>query len=141
MKKGLCVPATILAAIIMLASASAQAGGINAVLNYFLIPEYGLMGAAVATAVASTVVSAMYLIEIYLLMGVHLILKRIYKPYVAVLPGIAVVTVTMLVGGFSSIPWKMALAVVVIATSLGALFLLGVEEEDKKTFFPKRAKT
>ncbi len=33
MKKGLSVPATILAAIIMLTSVSAQAGGINAVLN------------------------------------------------------------------------------------------------------------
>jgi O-antigen/teichoic acid export membrane protein len=120
---------------------SLTVAGLNALLNYFLIPAYGLVGAALATALASAMVSSMYLTEIYFLVKAHLILKRIYKPYLAALPGLVAVLTVYLTVGVCSLAWKGVLAAVVVFTSAGALFLLGFEEEDKKTFFPKRAKS
>jgi len=60
---------------------------LNTVLNYFLIPVYGLVGAAVATMFVSILISAMQIIQLYVVVGASLSVKKVYKPVVAAFPG------------------------------------------------------
>jgi O-antigen/teichoic acid export membrane protein len=46
-------------------------GLINIVLNYFMIPKFGILGAALATSVAYVLINISRLIEVYLLYKIH----------------------------------------------------------------------
>lgn len=120
---------------------SLSVAGINAVLNYFLIPEYGLTGAATATACAAVIVSSMCMVEVYFLVGARLVLKRIYKPYAAALPSLVGIVVFCLQDAALLLPWKISAAVGAVSLFFFSLRLLGFEQEDKDTFFPKRARS
>jgi O-antigen/teichoic acid export membrane protein len=57
----------------------------NTGFNYLLIPRFGLLGAALATAVASALITVLQLIELRALEGVSLRLAAIYKPLLGLL--------------------------------------------------------
>jgi O-antigen/teichoic acid export membrane protein len=57
----------------------------NTAFNYLLIPRFGLIGAALATAVASTLITVLQLIELRALEHVSLRAAAIYKPLVGLL--------------------------------------------------------
>ena len=65
---------------------SVTVAGINFVLNWILITAYGLIGAALATCIASIIVIIMLMVEINYLVNVRICLRLIYKPFLAILP-------------------------------------------------------
>jgi O-antigen/teichoic acid export membrane protein len=103
----------------------------NVVLNLLLIPRYGLLGAAVATAVSVSAIDTVGLIEVRLLLGIH--------PYRPAYLKILIAAVVALAGNLllrailPSLP-PLAIAALLIATYavfLGLVFLMGLEHEDR----------
>jgi O-antigen/teichoic acid export membrane protein len=52
------------------------------ILNFILIPAYGITGAAAATGTCLVVVSAVRIIEVYRLMGIHPFTRDLVKPVI-----------------------------------------------------------
>ena len=110
--------------------------GVNFLLNLLLIPRFGIMGAATATVIASLVVSSLQVIEAYFLAGTRLILKEIYKPYVAILPSVFFLGLVSVTGLQTGIIIKISTAVISLALYAGTYALLGPEREDMEALFP-----
>src|SRR6185436_9171650 len=64
---------------------SALIAVLNTGLCTLLIPQHGLVGAALATAVAMFLVSVLQMIELRWLEGVMIRLRAVYKPHVGLL--------------------------------------------------------
>lgn len=64
--------------------------GLNFVLNYLLIPLYGVFGAALATLCSSSVVAILQVIEVQVLVGARLDLRSAATPLLAALPAAAI---------------------------------------------------
>src|ERR1041384_1920267 len=58
---------------------------LNTGLCTLLIPRYGLLGAALATALARTLISTLQMVELWFLEGVMIRLRAVYKPHVGLL--------------------------------------------------------
>ena len=114
--------------------------GVNALLNYILIPDYGLIGAAAATAIASLLVSILSLLELKFLLNVNLVLKKIYKPYLAILLPLALVSVCSFYGFCEGLVIRIALSLLSTGVFIAILLLLKMEEIDKQTFFSRFTK-
>lgn len=56
---------------------------ITITLNYFLIPRYGIIGAAIATAISVIVINLAEVTQIYYLLNIHPFRADILKPFVA----------------------------------------------------------
>ena len=69
---------------------SISVAGLNLLFNYLLIPKYGILGAAYATALAATAISIAQLVEARYLVGARIYLRKVYKPWVSALPATAV---------------------------------------------------
>lgn len=57
--------------------------GLNTGFNIWLVPRHGLLGAAIATAMAASLISILQLIELNYLEGVRLRLRYVWKTYAA----------------------------------------------------------
>lgn len=112
--------------------------GLNLTLNYLWIPEHGILGAAMATAVASALVSMVTLVEAKVLVGVTLQPARIYKPFVAGLIATAAAGGWLSIDSDPTLAAKAVGAVVSVGVYVGLLVLLGVPAEDKRTLLPWR---
>lgn len=105
-------------------------GALNAVLNYAFILEFGLVGAALATASVLGALNVVRLLEVWYLEGLFAYTRRLWKPVVAA----ACATSVMLVGGtLLSGP-----VVLVGGGGLGGLtyaaliYGLGIEQQDRR---------
>jgi Na+-driven multidrug efflux pump len=67
------------------------AGDTNIVLNVLLIPQYGLLGAAIATAVAYGGLNLLYSVQLYRLTGIHPVTLSLLKPATAGLASMLVI--------------------------------------------------
>lgn len=56
------------------------AGGANIALNFLLIPTYGILGAAVATAIAYAGLNVLYSVQLYCATGIHPVTTALFKP-------------------------------------------------------------
>ncbi|HUT79246.1 MAG TPA: polysaccharide biosynthesis C-terminal domain-containing protein [Polyangia bacterium] len=116
---------------------SATVALVNVGLNLLLIPRFGIIGAAVATVIASVAISALQLVEAKKLLGVGLIPARIYKPYLAVALPVAGILVAHLVGpAMGSLASRIAVAAVAVALFFVGLLVLKVDERDRRILFP-----
>ncbi len=106
----------------------------NIFFNYFLIPPFGLWGAALATAIASTIVSIMQLIEMYKLVGVKILIKKIYKPYLAILPGLIFTVLAYKFYLNHNIFFKTTISLISVLSFLIIIFSLKFDKEDKALF-------
>jgi O-antigen/teichoic acid export membrane protein len=61
---------------------SLTVAALNTGLNWFLIPRFGLLGAACATALASGFITMLQLMELRALEGLSVRWRSVYKPYV-----------------------------------------------------------
>ena len=61
----------------------------SVILNYILVQHYGILGAAVATAASMICLSALRLVEVYHLMGIHPFRRDLWKPILASLISLA----------------------------------------------------
>lgn len=105
--------------------------GMNVVLNLLLIPRYGLLGAAVATAVSVSVIDAVGLVEVRLLIGIHPYRRAYLK--IALALAVTIAGNLLVRAALPPLP-PLAIAGLLVATYavfVGLVFLLGLEREDR----------
>ncbi|RLE38945.1 hypothetical protein DRJ17_02505 [Candidatus Woesearchaeota archaeon] len=103
---------------------------INITLNYFLIQAYGIIGAAIATAISYIIYSLLDIIQAHHYMKMQPISKPTIKAiFAGVIPFIALIYLKMLYT-FNSILLVITIGIVFLATYLTMLLLLKFFEED-----------
>jgi len=107
----------------------------NIILNYLLIPKYGIIGAAVATTISLVAINIVELTEIYYLFGFHPFRWDILKPISA---GIFSSLIILAILRFDFIKLHQnnilllgALIILFLTLYLLSLILLGLSDEDK----------
>lgn len=113
---------------------SVTVAALNALLNYLMIPHWGLMGAAAATLAASVVVITMQLVEADRLVGARLDLGRVWKPYAAVLPPVALTFLASHQGLDASFLGRLAMALAALGLFAAGIKALGLDPEDRRLF-------
>lgn len=104
---------------------------VNFVLNLWLIPALGILGAALGTLAAFGLLTLVRLTEVYHLFRILPLSWRILKPCAAAVPAF---TCAYLAGVYApDVPWlrMAALPTIFLAAYLGVLGLLGLEEDDR----------
>lgn len=107
-------------------------GVLNVIINYIFILEFGLIGAAFATAAVNGTVNIVKLVEIWYLEGMYPYSRAFFKPFAAA-------------GGAAAVMYGVSLyasgaALLAIGTGLGllsyggVLWLLGIEQKDREFF-------
>jgi O-antigen/teichoic acid export membrane protein len=109
--------------------------GATAWLGFMLIPKFGLEGAACAAAAGAIIGSGLQLIEAHLLAGATIWVGHIYKPFVAILPAAAIVVWYEHLAGLDRVAAKAGLAATGVGLFILLVWLLKLEEDDKRTFF------
>lgn len=105
-------------------------GVLNVAANYVFIMEFGLVGAAVATATVNGVNNVARLLEIWYLEGLFPYSRSFLKPiFAGVGAGGAMYGVSLYASGFAAVVGGCVVGVVSYA---GLLAALGVEQEDKE---------
>jgi O-antigen/teichoic acid export membrane protein len=103
------------------------------ILNLFLIPEYGIVGAALSTLLSFLFINIVRLIEVYLILRIHPYRINFFKSVIA---GTLSLYILYLVSKYSS-GFNKPLVLMTVGSSvfLGIYFLitylLGIEEEEK----------
>ena len=107
---------------------------VNFVLNLWLIPALGILGAALGTLAAFGLLTLIRLVEVYHLFRILPLSWLILKPCAAAVPAFACAYVA---GVYApDLPWLRMAAVptIFLAAYLGVLGLLGLEEDDRIAF-------
>jgi O-antigen/teichoic acid export membrane protein len=106
---------------------------LNIILNLILIPEYGIVGAALATTLSISIIRIISLFEVYLILRIHPYQADILKPMAA--GGIALFflifmkkNISWMNDGLSAIGIGSFILLAIYAIGL---YLLGIGEEDK----------
>ncbi len=107
---------------------SLAVAAVNTGLNLLLIPAYGLLGAATATALAAAMISLLQLVELRHLEGIRLPLRSIWKPHLALLLTGLVVAALWDPAGLRHLTARLGLAVGLVLFYGAALLLLRHEE-------------
>lgn len=74
----------------------------NTVISYALIPSYGLMGAAVGTAISTVALNLVEIVEMRALEGIGLRPRDVFHPYLATVP---LVVAAVLLWDPGELPW------------------------------------
>lgn len=104
---------------------------VNFALNLWLIPNLGILGAALGTLVSFMLLTLIRLFEVYRLFRIHPLTWRLSKPCAAAVLSFGC---AFLAGSYApDVPWfRMAvLPAIFLAVYLGVLCLLGLEKEDR----------
>ena len=118
------------------------AATLNICLNLFLIPRYGITGAAISLLITISVTNALRFAEVFLLFKFHPFKSDFYKPLLAV-GGSLILTYlgkTYFVQLNNPLLKIFVLSAVFIVIYVLVLFMLGIEEEDKIVLNKIRAK-
>lgn len=104
---------------------------VNVVINFFLIPTYGIIGAAVGTTVAYIVLNGLYSYHVFTLTGVHPFSTAMLKPGIGGI-AIALVVYVTITSTFQITPVVLVTACLVygILYSVAVLLLGGIEREE-----------
>lgn len=98
--------------------------GLNGLFNWWMIPRYGLLGAATATALASTLIAGLQLVELRMLEQVRLRWSFVYQPHVALWVTAAALWLTWDPVDIPHLAGRVGLTVALCALYLGALLAL-----------------
>lgn len=105
-------------------------GILNVVLNYFLIIEFGFVGAAAATASVLATVNSIRVVEIWYLEGIHPYDKSYFKPLVSgAVSAVMMYGVSLFLNGYVQLFTGGALGAL---SFLFTLYLFGFEEQELK---------
>ena len=113
---------------------------LNVTLNYILIPQYGIIGAALSTAIALFILSILRFIENILILNLNLFSVKLLKP---TLSGIMTFLIFIYLKSifsnlfrldsiFSLVIYLLAHFIFVSSTYLIVYYLLGFDKEDKE---------
>ena len=113
---------------------------LNVALNYILIPQYGIIGAALSTAIALIILSILRFIENIFILNLNLFSVKLLKPTLA-----GIITFLILIylksifsnlfsldSIFSLVIYLLAHFIFVCSTYFIIYFLLGFDKEDKE---------
>lgn len=102
---------------------------LNVMLNFWLIPIYGILGAAIATGASYAVINIARIVEVYKLLRMHPYDTNYHKLFIA---GFAVIILYMflLIFNVSQLSWILSIVILII-TYFATLYFLGLEYEDK----------
>jgi O-antigen/teichoic acid export membrane protein len=102
---------------------------LNIALNFWLIPIYGILGAAIATGLSLMLISIARIVEVYKLLRMHPYDTNYHKPFVA---GFIVIFLFLFLSAFnvSRLCWIFNMVMLAIAYFV-VLYFLGLEYEDK----------
>jgi O-antigen/teichoic acid export membrane protein len=115
---------------------SALIFGANYAFNYFLIPPFGIVGAAVGSALAAACFTAAQLVEARYLVGARLSLARIYKPWLAIVPAAGGVAIALALGCGGTLAWRIGLSALGVAIYACCLGVLGLDPRDRPVLLP-----
>ena len=113
---------------------------LNVALNYILIPQYGIIGAALSTAIALFILSILRFIENILILNLNLFSVKLLKPTIS---GIMTFLIFIYLKSifsnlfsldsiFSLVIYLLAHFIFVCSTYIIIYFLLGFDKEDKE---------
>lgn len=108
---------------------------LNFGLNIFLIPKYGIVGAAIATLISLTILGFARIIEVQIILSMNFIDRKVIKP---ILAGLIVFTGLFFIKDFI-MPFHTLVTLILAGIfSVGVygfiLWILKIEEEDKEFF-------
>jgi O-antigen/teichoic acid export membrane protein len=104
---------------------------LNLVLNFLLIPRYGLLGAAIANAAATILVNLARVLEVYWFLGVQPYRRELIKPLVAGAVSLLVLQIPRaLVGDHTSAIGFVLDSLAFGVAYLASLYVMGLEEDD-----------
>ncbi len=106
---------------------------VNFILNYFLINEFGILGAAIATTASFTLLNLLRISEIYYFLGVQPYSRKYWKGAVA----LACTAPILLFGSrlpILEIARLFAGGIIALPVFFAVVWLLGVEESDLAVF-------
>jgi O-antigen/teichoic acid export membrane protein len=104
----------------------------NIVLNLYLIPKYGIMGAAFASAVSITAIQLLRLAEIWYFLRIHPYRWDFWKPTVSCLISVLIISASARLGINPNHIMNMAmLALLFISTYMVLLYLFKPSPEDR----------
>ena len=107
-------------------------GVLNVILNYYLLTQFGLIGAALATASVLAAVNIVRVVEVWYLEGIVPYSITFVKPTVScVIAGVAMSLLREYLSGFALLFIGGGVGFVTFG---GLLYLAGIEEEDKEVF-------
>ena len=105
-------------------------GGLNIILNYLLITQYGLIGAALATALVLILINALRIVEVWYLERLFPYSSRFVKPLLSgVTAGTAMLFVKWVLDGY---PLLIVGSATGVAIYISVLVLLGIDDEDRE---------
>ena len=105
--------------------------GLYFLLNYWLIPDYGIFGAALATVIAMNVVSIIRIVQVYTAYQIHPFGLSLLKPMAAVTIALASVGIGKSLIDMSTFSVNLILFAFFLAVYVLVLKLLGLKEEDR----------
>lgn len=112
---------------------SLSAAFLNVVLNLWLIPKYGMMGAAIGTAISISVVNLARFVEVLFLEKMQLLNTGMLKP---IFIGALSTSITLWLNGFIEIESDfisiIVMAAILFTNYVGLFFLFKFHEDDKK---------
>jgi O-antigen/teichoic acid export membrane protein len=102
---------------------------LNVVLNFWLIPIYGILGAAIATGVSYAVINIARIVEVYKLLRMHPYDTNYHKLFIAAF-AVIILSVFLFMFNLSQLSWIFSVIILIIVY-FSALYFLGLEYEDK----------
>ncbi|MEJ2703472.1 MAG: flippase [Sedimentisphaerales bacterium] len=102
---------------------------LNIALNLWLIPIYGILGAALATGASFAVINVVRIVEVYALLRMHPYDSNYHKPFVAVF-AVVVLSLFSSMLHISTSYWIIHMAALSIVYCV-VLYFLGLDYEDK----------
>jgi O-antigen/teichoic acid export membrane protein len=103
-------------------------GILNVLLNLWLIPKFGLMGAAGASSIAAVARATLEVTEVYKLIGVRFIPRVVVAPLAA---GLAVVVVVLLVSATTDLWGNLVGRIGLTLAAAGAFFAIVYAATDR----------
>ena len=107
---------------------------LNIVLNYFFLLEFGVIGAAYASAIVLASLNLLRVGEVYYLEGMHPFSWSFFKPAIAGLPAAGTMILLLLLLPNASLVAMLLGGSLGCAVYLVTLLLLGIEESDRNLY-------
>jgi O-antigen/teichoic acid export membrane protein len=107
---------------------SVLVAAVNTGLNLWFIPPFGLMGAALATVVAITVVSILQMVELRALEGVFIEWRRVAQPLVGLAAGVLALVLMWDPALLPTLELRLLAATIVVVAFVSLMVVLGHEE-------------
>jgi O-antigen/teichoic acid export membrane protein len=103
---------------------------VNITLDYFLIPIYGLAGAALAGSVAVILITFLRVLEVWLILHIHPFKWSFAKPIMAGLSSLALVHILRTYINSESIVVVIIYSLIFVAVYITLIYLLNLDPED-----------